>query len=183
MRTFEVYSGRLNLKPENRYWDSSVIIAYINEERGRVDTCKAILDDAEQGKIRIYTSALTITEVLKYKGAKPISKDKKEILKAFFQNDYITIVQVDRWVGFAAQELVWDNGIPPKDSLHVASALHAKVDVIETYDNDDLIKKSKTVGSPALEIREPKYAQLSLFAARKKEHEEENEEEPQREEE
>ena len=172
------------MKPENRYWDSSVIIAYINEERGRVDTCRALLEDAEQGKIRIYTSALTITEVLKYKGAKPIAKDKKEILRGFFQNDYITIVQVDRWVGFAAQELVWDNGIPPKDALHVASALHAEVDVMETYDNDDLIKKSKTVGSPPLEIREPKYAQLplGLFHARKKEQEKDAEEESEREE-
>lgn len=78
------------MKPENRYWDSSVIIAYINEERDRVDTCKAILDDAEQGKIRIFTSALSITEVLKYKGLKPISKDKKEILRGFFESNYIT---------------------------------------------------------------------------------------------
>ena len=166
------------MKPEKRYWDSSVIIAYINEERDRLETCKAILDDAEQGKIRIYTSALSITEVLKYKGAKPISKDKKEILRGFFQSDYITIVQLDRWVGFAAQELVWDNGIPPKDSLHVASALHAEVDVMESYDNDDLTKKSKTVGSPPLEIREPKYAQLplGLFHARTNEQEKDEEE-------
>jgi predicted nucleic acid-binding protein len=165
------------LKPENRYWDSSVIIAYINEERGRVDTCKAILDDAEQGKIRIFTSALTITEVLKYKGLKPISKDKKEILRGFFESDYITIVQLDRWIGFAAQDLVWDHGIPPKDSLHVASALRAEVDVMETYNNDDLVKKSKTVGSPPLEIREPKYAQLplGLIHAREKEQEEDKE--------
>ena len=165
------------MKPENRYWDSSVIIAYINEERGRVDTCRAILDDAEQGKIRIFTSALTITEVLKYKGAKPIEKDKKEILRAFFQNDYITIIQLDRWIAFGAQELVWENGIPPKDSLHVASALKAEVDVLETYDNDDLIKKSKTVGSPPLEIRNPKYVQLplGLIHARNKEQEEDKE--------
>jgi predicted nucleic acid-binding protein len=171
------------LKPENRYWDSSVIIAYINEERGRVDTCRAILDDAEQGKIRIYTSALTITEVLKYKGAKPIEKDKKEILRAFFQNDYITIIQLDRWIAFGAQELVWENGIPPKDSLHVASALKAEVDVLETYDNDDLIKKSKTVGSPPLEIRNPKYAQLPLgLIHAKKTEQEEDKEEPETEE-
>jgi predicted nucleic acid-binding protein len=126
---------------------------------------------------RIYTSALTITEVLKYKGAKPIPKDKKEMLRAFFQNDYIRIIQVDRWVAFGAQELVWENGIPPKDALHVASALHAEVDILETYDDDDLIKKSKTVGSPPLEIRNPKYVQLplGLVHARKKEHEEDEE--------
>ena len=170
------------MKPENRYWDSSVIIAYINEERGRVEVCKAILDDAEQGKIRIYTSALTIAEVLKYKGAKPITKDKKDILKAFFQNDYIRIVQVDRWIAFEAQELVWENGIPPKDSLHVASALHAEVDVLETYDGDDLVKKSKTVGSPPLEIRNPKYDQLplGLDVPRQKERKE-NERDPEKE--
>jgi predicted nucleic acid-binding protein len=169
------------LKPEKRYWDSSVIIAYINEERDRVDTCKAILDAAEQGKIRIYTSALTITEVLKYKGAKPIPKDKKQILKDFFQNHYVTVVQVDRWIAFDAQELVWDKGIPPKDSIHVASAIRAKVDVMESYDGDDLTSKSGTVGSPPLEIREPKYAQLSLklVFGRKEEQEEDEAESPQ----
>lgn len=167
------------MKREKRYWDSSVIIAYINEERGRVDVCKAILDDAEQGKIWIYTSALTITEVLKYKGAKPITKDKKEKLRGFFENDYIRFVQLDRWVGFDAQELFWENGIPTKDALHVASALKAEVDVFETYDNDDLIKKSKTVGSPPLEIRSPKHTQpsLDLIYVKGKEPEEEDDEE------
>ena len=172
------------MKREKRYWDSSVIIAYINEERGRVDVCKAILDDAEQGEMWIYTSALTITEVLKYKGAKPITKDKKEKLAGFFQNDYIRIIQLDRWIAFNAQELYWDNGIPPKDSLHVASALKAEVDVFETYDDDDLIKKSKTVGSPPLEIRNPIHTQpsLNLAYAKEKDQETDNEEESKKEE-
>jgi predicted nucleic acid-binding protein len=166
------------LRIEKRYWESSVIIAYLNGERGRAEECQAILDEAEQGKIWIYTSALTITEVLKYRGAKPISKDKREKVRDFFQVDYIRVIQIDRWIAYGAQDLVWENGIPPKDALHVASALKAEVDALETYDNDDLIKKSKTVGSPPLEIREPKRIQLSLGLthAREKEPEEESKE-------
>jgi predicted nucleic acid-binding protein len=150
------------IRPEKRYWDSSVIIAYLNEERGRADVCQSILDEAEHGKILIYTSALTITEVLKYRGAKPISKDKKDKVSGFFQNDYIRIVQVTRWIAFDAQDLVWDKDIPPKDALHVASALKSRVDLMETYDDDHLIKKSKTVGNPPLEIREPVHIQPGL---------------------
>jgi hypothetical protein len=70
--------------------------------------------------------------------------------------------------------LVWDKGIPPKDALHVASALKAKVDIMEAYDHDDLIKKSKTVGSPPLEIREPRHLQPTLQLVPSKREDDEN---------
>jgi hypothetical protein len=46
---------------------------------------------------------------------------------------------------------------------------------MESYDYDDLIKKSKTVGNPPLEIREPRHLQpsLQLLLPRKKDDESE----------
>jgi predicted nucleic acid-binding protein len=39
-------------------------IAYFQEEEGRVDSCEAVLELAEQGKVLFVTSALTLSEVL-----------------------------------------------------------------------------------------------------------------------
>ena len=54
--------------------------------------------------------------------------------------------------------MVWDHGIEPKDALHVATALSAKVDVFNTFDQP-LINKSLQVGDPKLLIEIPKVAQ------------------------
>jgi hypothetical protein len=49
---------------------------------------------------------------------------------------------------------VWDNGIKPKDAVHVATALDAKLTILETFDGD-LIGKSVTLGNLPLVIRKP----------------------------
>ena len=61
---------------------------------------------------------------------------------------------VTRVVSESAQELVWDHGVRPKDAIHVATALEAQVQALETFD-DGLLKKSETIGVPPLLIRKP----------------------------
>lgn len=54
-------------------------------------------------------------------------------------------------------------GLRPKDATHVATAIQAKVDVLETFD-EELIKLSGAVGNPLLLIRKPYFpSQLELF--------------------
>jgi predicted nucleic acid-binding protein len=119
------------------------------------------LDTAERGEIQIIISALVIAEVLKNKGAKPIGKENRNKVIEFFQNDYITVINVDRWIACDAQELYWEHNIFPRDAIHVATALKQKVNFMETYD-DKLLKRSGEVGSPPLQIREPGSVQLGL---------------------
>ena len=149
------------MSAEKRYWDSTVIIAYLNNEQQRADICQAILDEAAAGNIVIYISALSMAEALKYRSRKPIAKENRQKVVEFFQNDYIRIINVDRFIARDAQELYWENGIDPKDAIIVATALKNKFTVMETYD-DALITKSKTVGSPPLEIRYPTKVQMGL---------------------
>ena len=47
---------------------------------------------------------------------------------------------------------MWDDGIKPKDSIHLATALHVGCEVLETYDTD-LLKKNGCFGN--LIIQEP----------------------------
>ena len=79
----------------------------------------------------------------------------------FFKRSYIVTMSITRRTAEESRELVWDHGIDPKDALHVAAALSAKVDVFNTFDQA-LIGKSHKVGNPGLLIEIPKVAQGDL---------------------
>jgi len=46
------------------YWDANVFLSAINANADRLPTIEAILDDCEQDKAEVYTSMLSITEVV-----------------------------------------------------------------------------------------------------------------------
>lgn len=140
---------------ELRYWDSNAFLAYFQEEDGRVDSCEAVLEEAEKGKVLIVTSALTLAEVLAVRGKKklpPKPKMKQKVVD-FFKNEYISVQNVTREIAELSRDLVWDKGIKPKDAIHVASAIAAEVAVFETYD-DPLIRKAKKA-VPNIDFRQP----------------------------
>jgi predicted nucleic acid-binding protein len=76
----------------------------------------------------------------------------------FFQHEWIVIRELDRATAEAAREVVWNNGVKPKDAVHVATALlvhhQTPLDQLDTYDGD-LLALSETVGLPPLKIGYP----------------------------
>ena len=142
---------------EKIYWDSDCFLAHLNDEKGKADQCDGVIQRAERGEVLIVTSALTLAEVLWLRGGPKIAKDKAVIVKKFFKRSYIRVVNVTRKISENAQMLVWDNGIKPKDAIHVATALHTDSEALETFDAK-LIGKSGKVGNPLLLIREPEAA-------------------------
>jgi predicted nucleic acid-binding protein len=88
------------------------------------------------------------------RGAPPVTKDKAEIVRRFFRRSNLRVRNVTRRIAEAAQDLVWDHGIRPKDAIHVATALDAAAIALETFD-EGLIGKSGQVGNPGLLIRRP----------------------------
>lgn len=139
---------------ERRYWDSDCFLGHICGEPGKAPLCAAVLNEAEHGKILIVTSALTIAEVLNLRHAKPIPKAERDKVTAFFKNPYIHVRNVTRRVAEIGRDLVWDLGVAPKDAIHVATALDARLDLMNTFDGDPL-KKSGQIGSPPLVICHP----------------------------
>lgn len=112
---------------------------------------------AERGEVLIVTSALTLAEVLWMRGGPRLPKDKAELVQRFFRRSYIRVYNVSRKISEAAQVHVWDNGIKPKDAIHVATAVHLGADALETFDKH-LIGRNGTVGKPLLLIRCPQAA-------------------------
>jgi len=136
------------------YWDSDAFLGWLQSEPGKVELCEGTLERAKEGEVLILTSTLTITEVLWKKNSPQITQDKSDLVRRFFRRSCMRLRNVTRSVAESAQDLVWQNGIRPKDAIHVATALDAKVFALETFDAD-LLKKTETIGSPTLIIRKP----------------------------
>ena len=146
---------------ERRYWDSNCFLGWLQAEDDKIDLCRQVLDIAARGELEIITSALTIAEVLHLRGHEPIPADKRQQVVDFFKRSYIIPMSITRRLAETSRDLVWDYGIDPKDALHVATALSAKVDVFNTFDKP-LIGKNLRVGDPKLLIEIPKVAQGDL---------------------
>ena len=56
----------------NVYCDANIFIGWFNNEEDKVEACRGLVDVSEKGEVRIITSALTLTEVIKIKGQQPL---------------------------------------------------------------------------------------------------------------
>lgn len=149
------------MKPKRFYWDANSFLAFLKEEEGRVENCRQILHAAERGDIQIVTSALTLTEVVHIKGRIRMDAKDEELISGMFEKDFV-IMDVDRRIAEHARQLLWQHQeLQPKDSIHVASALVAKVDELHTFD-DPLLKLDGKLGTPALKICKPGLSEPEL---------------------
>jgi len=144
-----------------RYWDSCCFLGVLNKEPDKLAACRAVLREAKSGTVRIVTSALTLTEVLRPKGTTLIPLEDAEKIHRFFQHEWIVVYNLDRALAERARDVVWNHSVDHKDSIHVATALDAQVDQFDTYDGD-LIALSGKVGNPPLTIGQPNLPE-SLF--------------------
>lgn len=136
------------------YWDSDAFLGWLQAEQGKVELCAGTLRRAELGEVVIFTSALTIAEVLWMRGAPAIPQEKADIVRRIFRRSNLRVRNVTRQIAESAQDLVWNHSIRPKDAIHVATALDAAAIALETFD-EGLIGKSGQVGTPSLIIRKP----------------------------
>jgi hypothetical protein len=139
---------------DRRYWDSNAFLGWLNGEKDKVDSCEGVLNAAEEGRIEIVTSAITLTEVIKLKGEKPIPKDKEQMIRDFFEQPWILVREVDRFIAEDARQLIWAHGVKPKDAIHLATALRLKLSTFDTFD-EELIALSGRLGNPRLAIGHP----------------------------
>lgn len=138
------------------YCDADVFIGWFNKENDKVKACRGLVDASEKGAVQIITSALTLTEVIKIKGQQPLPQSKEEIIKGFFEREFVGIVNVDRRTAEFARDLIWCYPhLHPKDSIHVATAsLTEGIDVLYTFD-DDLLRLNGQLGDTPLRISTP----------------------------
>jgi predicted nucleic acid-binding protein len=147
---------------DRRYWDSCAFLGYLSNEADKADKCEAVLSAAEEGKLDIVTSALTLTEVIKTKGGPALPKDQEQKIRNFFEHSWIIVREVDRFIAEQARDLIWAHGLKPYDAIHLATALNLKLSVMDTFDGD-LIKLTSKLGNPRLAIGHPHIAHTPDF--------------------
>jgi hypothetical protein len=95
--------------PRRIYWDSCSWIALIQREKirgpdggvveDREGMCRNVIEAAKRGKIELVTSTLSLAEVSK----PPQDQQHSNSIEAFFENDYILLVSMDKFVGERAR--------------------------------------------------------------------------------
>lgn len=139
---------------EKIYWDSDAFLGYFKEEPDKQDLCEGVLEAADEGKILIVTSALTLAEVLYVQKQPKLPITMRQQIDDFFKHPYISVQNVTRNISDKARDIVWDNNVRPKDAIHVATALYCKLPLMNTFDGG-LLKKTGTIGNPPLRIEKP----------------------------
>ena len=151
-----------------QYWDSGVIVSFFNAkfEPERAKIVRALLEDAEAGRLEITTSSFALVEVLKVDREHPLTKEAEDKVAAFFEKPYIHLINADRMICEQARHLIWRFGtLRPKDSVHMGSALafaeKRDLDALFSWDTDftkldgKITKKFKIcqpyIESPSLE--------------------------------
>lgn len=138
---------------QNLYWDSSCFCAWFSEEAGRYEICDAIIDAARKGQVKLYTSFLTLAEVIKVPDLYP--SESEDRIAEFFRNPYVVKVAVDWFVTRIARDLQRRFNLDGRDAIHLATAIHIKADVLHTYDGQDLLKLDRRIPGTSLRIMEP----------------------------
>jgi len=146
---------------ERVYWDANVFHAIFGQEEGRIQKCLAIEKAAREGKIQIYTSTITFVECVWIKGnPDKLSQEHETKIQRYFMHSFFRFINCDRQIAEAARSLIWQfPHLKPKDAIHVASALSQELEILHSYDNDDLVKFSGKMGNPKLKICNPEISE------------------------
>lgn len=152
---------------QTQYWDAGVFCSFFNAqfEPERAAIVRALLEDAEAGRIVIVTSTVSLVEVLKIDRQHPLTKSAEDMIVAFFEKPYIRLVSADRLICETARQLIWKHStLEYKDAIHLASAIHyskrAHLNALFAWDGD-FTKLNRKITS-SFPISEPLIEQPSL---------------------
>jgi predicted nucleic acid-binding protein len=141
------------------YWDTSVFLCFLDKkEEGRRKICEDILHHAKDGNVIIATSTFTIVETIRPKWIKPpmvLTAEQIRIIEGMFRWGWVKKYQVDERLALKAVALARDYGLKPGDSIHAATAIASKADVLQMWDRDfQKIAHLMTVAEPAYETKQ-----------------------------
>lgn len=130
--------------PQRLYFDASVYLAFLNDETDRASVVESLLHEAERGTVEIFTSTVSLTEVVYLKSAdERLSHDviDERIDRLLRDTSVTTLVELTAEIGVRAREFVRSQpareaALQVRDAIHLATAAQASVDRFYVYDSD-----------------------------------------------
>jgi predicted nucleic acid-binding protein len=156
------------MTPRQIFWDSCVFITLLSkhkeqEWKDKQDIVKNCLQEAIDGKSEIIISTMTIVEVNKTKETtSPIPQDIRDKITKLINQPFVKVIPADLARAIEARERIWaTTWLKPVDAMHLACALHGKVDEMFTYDgkgtDKGLLDLDGKIGTPPLKIKAPHF--------------------------
>lgn len=144
------------------YWDSDVLLSWINDHPERAPLIELLLSDARAGKIEIFTSVISQVEVafseIERSGKALSLEEEQKINDLWAPGSPIKVVEFYPLIATRARNII-RNGVPlgwtglrAPDAIHLATAKHMNVDEMHTFDNQ-LPRYSDVIGFPITEPR------------------------------
>lgn len=129
------------------YLDSCVFVSWITgDDQERLDAIEAVFNEARNGKYRLITSTLTITEVAfsaSEKDAAKLDAAVLQIIDAFWTPGPVALVELDRGIASDARNLIRTaleqqrRRPKPADAIHLVTARRMSVNKLFTYNLQD----------------------------------------------
>ncbi len=115
------------------YWDTMLFVYWLEDHPRYAKRVRHILSKMKERRDQLCTSSFTVGEILvgPYKmGASETTRQIREVFKApFVEVIPYTIETADLYAGIRAQ-----HGVSPADSIHLACAAQARIDLFLTND-------------------------------------------------
>lgn len=158
-------------EPLKVYWDANLILTWIEKHPvERLPVLDALIDAAATGKLRIYTSIMSMTEVAfgqHEKDRRSLDPDVEAAIDDLWQ-DYsvLTLVEYHQIIARNARQLIRHVAgeglsLKPADAIHLATAEHLGVAEFHSYDTK-LRHRARDLGLP-FPVIEPRADQPKLF--------------------
>src|SRR4051794_915190 len=105
------------------YWDACCFIGRIAREPDKIVDLEPLTRLAEQNKLLIVTSTLSITEVLSEPSPELAAVNGFKTIQEFFEHPWIVMRAPDRRTMEIAADLRRQFGLKVPDAIHIATAI------------------------------------------------------------
>jgi predicted nucleic acid-binding protein len=122
------------------FWDTNLFIYLIEDDGPLADRVESLWRGMRERGDRLYTSALTLGEVL----AKPVNEGRRDLEQSYMQllrSPQITVLSFDATIASDYARIRGDRSIRPPDAIQLACAAAAEVDLFIT--NDDRLSRKR----------------------------------------
>lgn len=137
------------------YWDANVFVDFFSATIGKIEILKAILEEASNGEVKIFTSVLSQVEVAYVESEKStgiLGVDTEKMMDEFWKDDVIELIEIHPFIINRSRRIIRDakgggyKTIKAADAIHLATAEWIKADEMHTYNLKDFEKSAQVIG-------------------------------------